>query len=261
MPTDFADIEAFYQSRQGGLARRLIGHQLRQLWPDLHGRSVLGLGYAVPFLPVLDAAERAFAFLPERDGAANRRPPAEAAGRAALVREDDLPLPDRSVDRVLLVHAIECSPNPARLLREVWRVLADGGRLIAVVPNRRGLWCLSEGTPFGHGQPYSAGQLGRRLDGHLFERRAERGALYMPPTRSRLLLRLAVPVERVGLSLAPNLAGVVLVEAEKRIYVGTPLPVREGAAVRARRYVAVPRSLAAAREPGRAPEDDLPRAA
>jgi SAM-dependent methyltransferase len=161
---------------------------------------------------------------------------------------------------VLLVHAVEHSPNPARLLREVWRALADGGRLIAVVPNRRGLWCLSESTPFGHGQPYSAGQLGRRLDGLLFERRAERGALYLPPTRSRLLLRLAVPAERLGLSLVPNLAGVVLVEAEKRIYVGTPLPVREGATVGARRYVAVPRSLAAARD-ARTPEDDLPRAA
>jgi SAM-dependent methyltransferase len=261
MATDLADIDAFYQTRQGGLARRLIGHQLRQLWPDLRGRSVLGLGYAVPFLAVLDTAERAVAFLPACDGAASR-PPAEAAGRSALVREDDLPLPDRSVDRVLLVHAVECSPNPARLLREVWRVLADGGRLIAVVPNRRGLWCLSEGTPFGHGQPYSAGQLGRRLDGHLFERRAERGALYLPPTRSRLLLRLAVPVERLGLSLAPNLAGVVLVEAEKRIYVGSPLPVGERARAGARGYVAVPRSLAAARRASTSPgDDDLPRAA
>ena len=26
------------------------------------------------------------------------------------------------------------------MMRELWRVLADGGRMIVVAPNRRGLW-------------------------------------------------------------------------------------------------------------------------
>ena len=57
---------------------------------------------------------------------------------SALVDENELPLPDSAVDRVLLVHALEMTHDPAVLLREVWRVLASGGRLLAVVPNRRG---------------------------------------------------------------------------------------------------------------------------
>ena len=261
MRPGFGELEAFYASRQGQLARRLIAHQLRRLWPDLRGRSVLGLGYASPFLGALEDAERAVAFLPAENGA--RPLVGDAAGRAAIVREDDLPLADGSVDRVLLVHALEGADDPGRLLREVWRVLADGGRLVAVVPNRRGLWSLSDRTPFGHGQPYSSGQLARRLTGHLFEPGTERGALYLPPTGSRFLLRLAVPAERLGLGLAPRLGGVVLLEAEKRIYIGTPLRVSERP--KARRYAAVvPRRLVAAREDAvlpSAPPDDLPRAA
>jgi SAM-dependent methyltransferase len=260
MRPELVELEAFYRSRQGQLARRLIGRQIRQLWPDLQGRSVLGIGYAAPFLSTFEPAERVLAFLPTADG---DRLPTEGCGRTALVREDELPLPDRSIDRVLLVHAIECSANPGRILREVWRVLADGGRLIAIVPNRRGLWCWSERTPFGHGQPYSINQLGRSLDKLLFEVQAERGALYLPPTGSRLLHRLAVPAERLGLTLMPHFAGVVLAEAEKRIYVGAPLAAAEPK--RARSYVAVPRGLVPARSRAlalRRPADtDLPRAA
>ena len=123
---------------------------------------------------------------------------------------------------------------------------------------------VGDGTPFGRGKAYSGDQLARRLDGHLFEPHAELGALFMPPTRSRVLMRLAVPVERLGLRLAPHFAGVVLVEAEKRIYLGTPLPVAEAEAKPIRRYVAVPRSLVAARRPttlGTPGSADLPRAA
>ena len=36
-------------------------------------------------------------------------------------------------------------------LREIWRVLAAGGRVILVVPNRAGIWARTEATPFGHG--------------------------------------------------------------------------------------------------------------
>ena len=78
---------------------------------------------------------------------------------SALVDELELPLPDAAVDRVLLVHALEMSHDATALLREVWRVLASGGQLLAVVPNRRGLWARMDTTPFGHGRPYSRSQI------------------------------------------------------------------------------------------------------
>lgn len=243
MRPDIVDLQAFYASRQGQLARRLLNNQVRQLWPDVSGMVVLGLGWAAPLLGAFDEAERTLAVLPPGHGTTAW--PAEAASRTALARDDELPLPDGSVDRVLLAHALETSPHADRLMREVWRVLADGGRLIAIVPNRRGLWCLSERTPFGFGHPYSPGQLERMLRDHLFEPRAAGRALYLPPVRSHLLLRLAIPLERIGLRLAPRLAGVILLEAEKQIYVGTPQLARSKA--RKRRYVPVPEFVAAAR--------------
>jgi SAM-dependent methyltransferase len=255
MHAELHETEAFYATRQGLLARRLIGRQIRQLWPELRRAHVLTLGYGLPYMPLLEPAALAVAVL----GGETNVGATQGRGRTLRAREDDLPFPDRSFDRVLLIHALELSANPQRLLREVWRVLTDDGRLIAVVPNRRGLWCLSERTPFGHGQPYSSGQLARRLEGHLFRRGAERGSLYLPPTRSRLLLRLALPVERLGLTLAPKLAGVMLVEAEKRIYAGTPILAEQPA--RGRRYAVVPRALAPAERLDDGVLDDLAWAA
>ena len=166
MRPEIEDLQRFYASRQGQLARRLIHHQVKALWPDLSGCNFLGFGYAAPFLAGLDTATRAMALVPYEQGAG--RWPEDGRGRTALAREDELPLADGSIDRVLLVHALECCGNVPRLIRELWRVLADGGRMIIVVPNRRGLWALSDRTPFGHGRPYSRGQLERTLNGHLF---------------------------------------------------------------------------------------------
>jgi SAM-dependent methyltransferase len=247
MRPEVEDLQWFYGSRQGQLARRLIHHQLKALWPNLSGLNVLGLGYAAPFLPALESAARNVALMPASQGAC--RWPQEGRARTALVREDELPLADGSIDRALLVHALECCGNVPRLIREVWRVLADGGRMIVVVPNRRGLWSLSDRTPFGYGQPYSRGQLERTLNGHLFAPQAERSALFLPPTQSRLLLRLAIPAERLGLTFARRFAGVVLVEAEKQIYVGTAVPAL--AHGRGRRYVPVVEGVVAARNPAR----------
>jgi SAM-dependent methyltransferase len=237
------DLQQFYASRQGQLARRLLSMQIRQLWPNLTGKTVVGLGYALPFMGALDEAERLITLLPHTLPGV---PPADAAGRTGIVAECDLPLPDASVDHLLLVHAFETSPALRRLMREVWRVLADGGRMIALVPNRRGLWCWSERTPFGHGQPYSLGQLERTLRQHLLEPVASRNALYLPPTESSLLLRFAIPAERIGLRLAPQLSGVVLVEAEKQVLI----PARAAPKVepvRRRRYAVAPQSALAAR--------------
>lgn len=244
MRPDIDELQEFYASRQGQLARRLVHRQVKALWPDLTGLTLLGFGFAAPLLAGLDGVASGVALMPPQQGAT--RWPAGEPGRTALAREDELPLADGSIDRVLLVHALECCTNVPRLMREIWRVLADGGRLIAVVPNRRGLWSLSDRTPFGYGQPYSAAQLQRTLNEHLFTSCAERTALFLPPTGYRLLDRLAVPVERLGLTFARRFAGVVLIEAEKQIYVGTPAvkPERAGN----RRYLAMPEGLVAARQ-------------
>ena len=96
------------------------------------------------------------------------------------------------------MHGLETAENARRLLREVWRVLKDDGRLLVVAPNRRGMWAYVESTPFGHGQPYSPGQIGRLLAASLFRVERRDTALYMPPTSLRLVLRSAQLLERSG---------------------------------------------------------------
>ena len=116
--------------------------------------------------------------------------------------------PTRAVDRVLLVHALEMTHDPAALLREVWRVLASGGRLLAVVPNRRGLWARMDTTPFGHGRPYSRSQINQLLRETWFTPTGWSEALYVPPVARGWFLRSAVAWERTGATLSAPFAGV-----------------------------------------------------
>jgi len=45
------------------------------------------------------------------------------------------PFPDGSFDIVMMFHLLEHIPNPDAAIREAWRLLADGGRMILQVPN------------------------------------------------------------------------------------------------------------------------------
>ena len=158
MWTDVLDLNEFYGSTLGQMTVRLLRARLREVWPNVRGETVLGLGYATPFLrPFREEAARTLAFMPAQQGVT--RWPREGANHTALVDEMDLPLPDRSVDRVLLVHAVESTEQIRPFLREIWRVMADGGRLVTVVPTRAGLWSQLDRSPFYQGHPYSPGQV------------------------------------------------------------------------------------------------------
>ena len=140
----------------------------------------------------------------------------------ALVEELDLPLPDAAVDRVLLVHALEMSHDAEAMLREVWRVLAPGGRLLAVMPNRRGMWARTDTTPFGHGRPYSRSQITQLLRETWFTPTGWGEALYVPPITRGWFLRSAVAWERTGATISAPFAGVHIVEATKQVYRAIP---------------------------------------
>lgn len=242
-PCETSEFRSFYAGRRGQIVRRLLGQHLRAAWPDLTGQRVLGLGYTAPYLGLLpEGAERTVGLATSRQGCA--RWPEARPSRVARADECCLPLADGSVDRVLMIHALENGGRTRAMLREVWRVLADGGRLLVVVPNRRGLWALSETTPFGQGRPFSMTQLERTLRDALFEPRVTSRALFMPPARSRLLLGGALAFERFGAAWAPKFGGVLVAEAEKSIYAGALTPDAE--ATRLPKYL-VPGRLAAAR--------------
>ncbi len=217
MGVDVTDLRAFYGSALGSVTQRLVGRSIDRFWGPLVGLRVLGLGYAVPYLAAVRAeTERTLAFMPASQGVVNW--PASGASATALVDLTMMPLPDASIDRVLVVHGLEIVESPNELLHEIWRVLTPGGRLILVAPNRRGLWARMDTTPFGYGQPFSRTQLKALMRQTLFspERWAE--TLYVPPLRSRFLLQTAQIWERVGSGFALPFAGLHVVEATKQLY-------------------------------------------
>src|SRR5277367_3664835 len=218
---DVVDLRNFYAQHLGVVARRFIGRGIRARWNDTRAMRVLGVGYPTPYLGLFrEEAERCLAMMPATQGVI--RWPSSRAALAALVEEDELPLTDAAVDRVLLVHALEMSADPVELLREVWRVLAGGGRLLAVVPNRRGLWARMDTTPFGQGRPYSRPQIMHLLRDTWFTPTGWGEALYVPPIQRGWFLRSAVAWERTGATLSAPFAGVHLVEATKQVYRAIP---------------------------------------
>ena len=178
-------------------------------WPSAAGCAVLGLGYATPYLRAWSAeAARCIAAVPGPVRVA--RWPGAGGNFICTTEEDALPFPDLCFDRILLVHGLEAADNARAMLREVWRVLKDDGRLLVVVPNRMGMWAHVESTPFGHGQPYSPGQIGRLLAGCMFRVERRDTALHLPPVTLRLALRSARTWEGAGRWMAPHLAGVTI---------------------------------------------------
>ncbi len=253
MWTDVVDLRDFYASILGRVARRTIQARLREMWPDVGGQRMLGLGYATPFLrPFMGEAERVLALMPAGQGVLTWPP--EGPNLTALVDEEDIPLPDLSVDRVILIHALEHSEALRPFLREIWRVLAASGRLIIVVPNRRGIWARLDRTPFGLGEPYTTGQLTRLLRENLFTPLANRSALFVPPFNSRLLVSSAPAWERIGERWFNRVAGVVMMEAGKQIY--APTAVRAVPARAARRRTQPLLGHSAGQGAGRVPPED-----
>lgn len=219
---DVVDLRDFYATSLGQVAARAVRNGIREIWPDMTGRRLLALGYGPPYLlPFLDDAERVIAAMPAGQGIIHW--PRGGPGRTVLVDEADLPFPDNSIDRILLVHGLEHTEQLRAMLREVWRVLDESGRLLVVVPNRRGIWARLERTPFGHGHPYTPGQLSRLLRDCLFTPMAEANALFVPPLRSRMVLGSARAWERAGSRWFPRFAGAVMMEAGKQIYAATPV--------------------------------------
>lgn len=219
MRRDVLELREFYASPLGEAARQMVGRKVAEAWGDTHGLDILGLGYATPFVGFFrPGARRVVAAMPAQQGVEVW--PAGERNLACLAGEDSLPFANALFDRILAVHALEESPDPLALLREVWRVLAPSGRVIVAVAARNGLWANAEGTPFGHGRPYSRSQLAELLREAELEPSGWTRALYVPPVA--WMSRWAEGFEQAGSRVWPKFAGVVLTEAVKQTFAVKP---------------------------------------
>lgn len=218
---DVLDLRNFYAQPLGQVTSHHINQRLHEHWPKVNGLSVLGVGYTPPYIRGMrSTAERTLAFMPSRQGAVYW--PSSGASLTTLIEADLLPLPDACLDRIVLVHMLELVENPAEHLREIWRVLTPGGRLLIVVPNRRGVWARLEHTPFAYGQPFSKGQLTHLLRDTMFTPVRWSGALHFGPFKRRSLLSSARLWEQMGARFWPAFSGVLIVEATKLLRQALP---------------------------------------
>jgi SAM-dependent methyltransferase len=229
MALDVIDIRSFYSGPLGRVTQQVLSEHIRQRWSATQSLSLLGLGYATPYLdPFIDRADRVISVMPARQGVVHW--PHGRPSATVLAAPDALPFPNAAFDRVLVIHGLETQDNPQSMLAELWRVLTPGGQLLIVTPNRRGLWARIDKTPFGHGQPFSRRQLTDLLREALFSPSHWSEALHFPPFKGTMLIRTATTLEKIGHSLALPFAGVHLVEATKLLY----RPILVGSAQRTR---------------------------
>ncbi len=250
MRTDVADMKAFYESQLGKVAARQLARCVAELWPNLKGETVVGLGYPPPVLePILAeaGAERVLALMPAEQGAW-AWPNAEGV-LTALMQDGQIPLADRAADRIVLLHSLEDAADIRPFLRDIWRVLTDSGRLLVIAANRRGLWSNADATPFGSGRPYSLTQLRLTLEAATFAVDQEMHALYAPPSRRALALWSADAAERFGRRWLSALGGVVAVDARKSLY-GAAATSGARAARSANGLVGAPADVGKASAPG-----------
>jgi len=219
MHLDVQDLRNFYyRSTLGRAAQASIRARLLQMWPDAAGQTMAGFGFAAPLMrPYLSEARRVIALMPGPQGVMQW--PAGMPNVSVLCEETSWPLDTGRVDRLLVMHGLETSDHPAKLLEECWRVLGPGGRAIFVVPNRAGLWSRSDKTPFGYGRPYTLGQLESQLRAHQFTIERHAAALYQLPSMRRFWLKSGPLFEKAGRHIPTMLAGgVFLVEVSKQVH-------------------------------------------
>ena len=225
MHTDIVDLRTYYGTPAGQRAAQVIGNCLGEMWEEVPNERLLGFGYTVPWLRRFsEKAERSLCFMPAGQGAV--RWPQKGPSTTALVFEEELPLPDSAVDRILIVHGLEHAQSPREALDEFWRVLAPNGRLMIVVPNRRGLWARFEHTPFGTGTPYSHGQMRRLLRSANFSVERVTESLHAPPFKRGWAQKLDRSIGTLGKSFWPMFGGVLVIEARKHIFQGLPVKAR-----------------------------------
>ena len=224
---DVIQLRQFYSSALGRKVKQRLRQIVSETWGEHDDETIIGIGYATPLLRVLERVggkpASLAAAMPARQGAIYW--PVHADNRSFLADELSLQLGDNPVHRVLVLHAFEHCKEPEKLLDECYRILVPGGRMMLIVPNRRGLWQSMGDTPYTTGTPYRISQLKHLMGEAEFTIRESRSMLFTLPFSHPLLLRSWEIWERLFGLILWGMGGVVVLEVEKQIYAAIPDPV------------------------------------
>ena len=141
---------------------------------------------------------------------------------------EELPLPEDSMDAVLIHHALDSTQDSHRLLREAIRVLRPGGRLLVLGFNPVSPWGVARWFRNRSESPWNARFISHRriadwlklLDLHVD---AIHFGLHFLPFRNGYFLRNAERMEAFGRRLTSPLGGAYFILGTKQVVPITPI--------------------------------------
>lgn len=233
---DVLNLYQFYQTPPGRYVQRICQDFIKTCWSQ-EPEKLLGMGYTLPLFP---PRKNYICMMPSQQGAIHW--PTPQHNQTALIDLEEIPLSSTSVDRIVVMHALEHTERPSYFLRELWRILSENGRIIFIVPNRMGFWAHARTTPFGYGSAYTLAQLDALLKAAQFIPHGYHHLLYTPPARTLFREHLPNPASRIMDHhfhyIFKPFAGLLGVEVSKQVYCAHPL--NPGRSIRRSRLSIVP---------------------
>ncbi|MCY4259359.1 MAG: hypothetical protein OXC91_03750 [Rhodobacteraceae bacterium] len=218
MHPQIRNLNRFYhQTDLGRYVQGVLLNHIRNFWPDIRGRTILGYGYACPLDSWLADSYRTVYLMPDSQGA---EPWIGKRGNVVVESSDaHWPLPTSSLELCVILHGLETCSHASTLLSECWRTLAPEGVVLVIVPNRAGFWARRDSTPFGFGRPYSSSQIESLMQECRLEPISRAAALFGPPGPRATVGRMAPTIDRVARHMPIGYAaGIHLLMARKRVF-------------------------------------------
>ena len=217
----------FYKTPLGEVVQVYINDIVKKFIPESTNiQFILGLGYVTPYLTrKLIQKNAVLSFTFNKMGGITW--PNTTCSHTAIVHENHLPLANKSIDKLIVVHGLECSKNREQLLTEVNRIVAPDGEILIIFPNKAGIWSHTSNTPFAHGDHYTMSQLNDALSKDGWHIKAEERFLYFPPTQSLYTQSFFAPVEMMGSYFFPYFSGLNAITAKKQTLIAPSQPISQ----------------------------------
>lgn len=217
MNIDVIDLKEFYQSSLSSNVHSIVGKMLKYLRQTSSKNKTLFVGFGAPYA---DKTLNEFLLMQAHIGVLAW--PDSHNSRTLLSYENEWAFADHAFDEIIMVHGLEYAQNAGNILSECYRCLRPEGRIITIVPNRRGIWVRSDKTPFGFGQPYTLTQLSFILKKHNFVPVEVIRGLYTFPSSTWLGNLWSWIFEFIASRTLQKFSGLVGVASVKRVYAGIP---------------------------------------
>ena len=216
-----SDIYSFYQTKLGGMVKRIVRQKITSHMDSEVNDIICGYGYTSPYLSFIDkhfersdVTELRPDFL---DGAVKEK----HNFNKKIIHEYFIPLEPSTVDAVVSCHLLEFVEKPLISIEEIWRILKPNGYFIAVLPRRSGVWQRYDNNPFGYGRSYSSRQF-KNLIADFFVLDKRKSFLHFPPWEHYLNYKAYKSLENIGDKFFPYMGGLMICVCRKIVYAKNP---------------------------------------